>query len=44
MGFVSLVAQAVQSGRRVCGQERAREVLRTVAPQRYGFTVESLPA
>jgi hypothetical protein len=45
--FVSVLAtfaaKAVRSGRRVCGQERAKDALSTVAQQRHAFTVSSLP-
>ena len=41
--LASYAARAVRSGRRVCGQERARDALSTVAPQRHSFTVSSLP-
>lgn len=45
--FVSVIAgfavRAVRSGRRLCGQERAKDALSTVAQQRHGFKVESLP-
>jgi hypothetical protein len=37
-------AQAVRSGRRLCGTERAREVLSPVAQRKGGFRVEHLPA
>ena len=37
-------ARAVRSGRRLCGQERARDVLSPRAQQIKGFTVQSLPA
>jgi DNA-directed RNA polymerase sigma subunit (sigma70/sigma32) len=43
MTFVFLVARAVKSGRKVCGQEKARDVLSPLAQQRQGFKVESLP-
>jgi len=42
--FVFLVARAVKSGRRVCGQEKARDAMSPVAQQRHNFKVESLPA
>lgn len=46
-GFVSTLAsfaaRAVRSGRRVCGQERAKDTLSTTAQQRHGFTVSKLP-
>jgi len=46
-GFIttiaSLAARAVQSGRRVCGQESAKDVMSWSAQRRHGFRVESLP-
>jgi len=36
-------ARAVRSGRRVCGQERPKDVLSPTAQQRRGFAVEKLP-
>jgi hypothetical protein len=46
-GFVSTLAtyavRHVRSGRRLCGQEKAKEVLSPVAQQRHGFTVSKLP-
>jgi hypothetical protein len=36
-------ARAVRSGRRLCGHEKARDVLSPVARRRHGFGVESLP-
>jgi hypothetical protein len=42
--FATLAARAVRCGRRLCGHERAREVLSPVAQRRYGFRVEHLPA
>jgi hypothetical protein len=44
MVFVYLVARAVKSGRRLTGQERAKDVLSSRAQRRHGFTVEELPA
>src|SRR5262249_51055796 len=45
--FVSAIAvyaaRAVHSGRRVCGHEKAKDVLSPVAQRRHGFAVESLP-
>ena len=41
--MTSLAARHVKSGRRLCGQERARDVLSCTAQRRHGFTVESLP-
>ena len=46
-GFVSALAgyaaRAAHSGRRVCGQERAKDVLSPVARRRHGFVVSALP-
>ena len=46
-GFVSALAgyaaRAAHSGRRVCGQERTKDVLSPVARRRHGFAVGSLP-
>jgi hypothetical protein len=44
MVFVYLVAKAVKSGRRICGQEKAKDVLSSLAQQRHNFLVQSLPA
>ena len=44
MAFAALLARAVKCGRRLCGQERARDVLSPVAQARHGFRVERLPA
>lgn len=45
--FVSAIAtfaaRAAKSGRRVCGHERAKDVLSPVAQQRHGFSVGKLP-
>ena len=41
--FVSFAAVAVKSGRRLCGQERPKEVLSPLAQQRHGFAVGRLP-
>jgi hypothetical protein len=45
--FVSAIAtyaaRAVRSGRRVCGHEKANDVLSPVAQRRHGFAVEPLP-
>ena len=38
-----LAALAVRSGRRVCGQEKAKDVLSPRAQQRRGFVVRTLP-
>jgi hypothetical protein len=40
--LATLATRAVKSGRRLAGQERARDVLSTVAQRRHGFTVERL--
>jgi hypothetical protein len=42
--LATFAARAVNSGRRVCGQERARDVLSPSAQRRHGFVVEKLPA
>ena len=46
-GFVSALAgyaaRAAHSGRRVCGQERTKDVLSPVARRRHGFVVSALP-
>jgi hypothetical protein len=44
MAFAALVARAVKCGRKLCGQERAGDVLSFVAQQRHGFRVELLPS
>ena len=44
MVFVFLVARAVKSGRRLAGQERAKDVLSSRAQRKHGFRVEALPA
>jgi hypothetical protein len=41
--LVGYAARAVHSGRRLCGHEKARDVLSPVARRRHGFRVESLP-
>jgi hypothetical protein len=38
-----LAARAVRSGRRLCGHQKARDVLSPVARRRHGFRVEPLP-
>jgi hypothetical protein len=40
--LADFAARAVSSGRRLCGQERANEVLSLVAQRRHGFTVQRL--
>ena len=44
MAFAALLARAVKCGRKLCGQERAGDVLSFVAQARHGFRVERLPA
>jgi hypothetical protein len=48
VSFVSVLAtfavRAVRSGRRVCGQERIKDILSPYAQQRHQFSVERLPA
>ena len=44
MAFAALLARAVRCGRRLCGQERAGDVLSFVAQARHGFRVERLPS
>jgi len=41
--LASYAARAVKSGRRLCGQEKANDVLSPRAQRRYGFQVEGLP-
>ena len=47
-GFISAIAtfavKAVKSGRRVCGQEKAKDVLSSFTQKRQGFTVGKLPS
>ena len=47
-GFVSTLAVfaalGVRLGRRLCGQEKPKDVLSPLAQQRHGFTVHRLPA
>jgi hypothetical protein len=42
--LATFAARAVNSGRRLCGMEKARDVLSPVAQQRHRFAVEQLPA
>src|SRR5262245_50445414 len=44
MAVAALLARAVRCGRRLCGQERAGDVLSFVAQQRHAFRVERLPS
>jgi hypothetical protein len=43
-GFVTLLARAVNSGRRLAGMSRAKDVLNPATQRRHGFTVERLPS
>jgi hypothetical protein len=42
--LATYAARAVNSGRRLCGQERAQDVMSPVAQRRHGFVVERLPS
>jgi hypothetical protein len=42
--FVTLLARAVISGRRLAGMERAKDVMNRATQRRHGFQVEPLPA
>jgi hypothetical protein len=42
-GFVTLLARAVNSGRRLAGMARAKDVLNAATQRRHGFHVERLP-
>lgn len=41
--LVGFAARAVRSGRRACGQERAKDVMSPLAQARHDFVVEHLP-
>jgi hypothetical protein len=41
--FAFWLAKAVRCGRRLCGQEKAKDVLSRRAQRQHGFTVEALP-
>ena len=41
--LASFAVRAVKSGRRVTGQEKAKDVLSSLAQQRHHFTVSSIP-
>jgi hypothetical protein len=43
-GFVTLLARAVNSGRRLAGMARAKDVLNAATQRRHGFHVERLPS
>jgi hypothetical protein len=40
--LATLVVRAVRSGRRLCGQQRSRDVMSPAAQRRHGFRVEEL--
>jgi hypothetical protein len=42
--IATYAAKAVNSGRRLCGQQKAKDVLSRRAQRRHGFVVEALPA
>ncbi|HVS38469.1 MAG TPA: hypothetical protein VMS17_23120 [Gemmataceae bacterium] len=42
--FATYAARAVRCGRRLCGQEKAKDVLSSAAQRRRGFRLESLPS
>src|SRR5262249_20738110 len=42
--FAATVARAVKCGRRLCGKERANDVLSLLAQQRHGSRLGGLPA
>jgi hypothetical protein len=42
--FVTLLARSVNSGRRLAGMEKAKDVMNTAAQKRHGFKVEPLPS
>jgi len=41
--FCRLLVRAINSGRRVIGQEKGKDVMSRLAQKRHGFTVEPLP-
>jgi hypothetical protein len=43
-GFVSLLARAVNSGRRLAGMAKAKDVLNAATQRRHDFRVERLPS
>jgi hypothetical protein len=43
-GFVTLLARAVNSGRRLASMARAKDVLNAATQRRHGFHVERLPS
>jgi hypothetical protein len=43
MALADLAVRHVRCGRRLCGQERARDALSPLAQRRHGFLVQTLP-
>jgi hypothetical protein len=43
MAFVSFLARAVHSGRRIAGMNKSQDVMNPAAQKRHGFRIESLP-
>jgi hypothetical protein len=43
MALAAFAARHVHSGRKLCGQEKSKDVLSPVAQQKHNFTVQSLP-
>jgi hypothetical protein len=41
--LASFAARAVNAGRRICGQEKPKDMLSFQAQKRYGFVVDKLP-
>jgi hypothetical protein len=41
--LASYAARAVRSGRRLCGQEKGKDVLSPLAQRRHGFTTSAIP-
>lgn len=41
--MAALLARAVRGGRRVCGQEKTRDAMSTLAQQAHGYLVQTLP-
>ena len=42
--LATFAVKAVKSGRRVCGQEKSKDVLSPLARRKHGFAVENLPS
>jgi hypothetical protein len=41
--LATFAGRAVKSGRRLCGQQKAKDVLSPAAQRRHGFAVSALP-